>query len=60
MSIESMLMVEPDTRSLPKQPEVDHPLEYLGRLMEVVDNGVWLIDKDLCLVAQNEMVGKSI
>jgi len=58
VSIESMLMVEPDTRSLPKQPEIDHPLEYLGRLMEVVDNGVWLIDKDLCLVAQNEIAGE--
>ena len=58
MSIESMLMVEPDTRSLPAQPEVDHPLEYLGRLMEVVDKAVWLIDNDLCLVAQNEMAGK--
>lgn len=58
MSIESMLMVEPDTRSLPKQPEVDQPLEYLLRLMEVVDNAVWLIDKDLYLVAQNEMAGK--
>jgi len=53
-----MLMVEPDTRSLPTQLEIDHPLEYLGRLMEVVDSAVWLIDKDLCLVAQNEMAGE--
>jgi len=53
-----MLMVEPDTRSLPKQPEVDQPLEYLLRLMEVVDNAVWLVDKDLYLVAQNEIAGE--
>ena len=58
MSIESMLIIESNTGLPQKQIEIDRPLEHLLQLMQVVNSAVWLTDKKLNLVAQNEIACK--
>lgn len=58
MSTDSILIVEPN-RTLPSETtEIDKA--FLLRLMDVVNNAVWLVDANQQLVAQNEVAGKMI
>jgi PAS domain S-box-containing protein len=52
MSVKSMLAVEPDTLPL---PGFGVNQEYLMRLIDMVNDAVWLFDTELQLIAQNEL-----
>lgn len=52
MPVKSMLPVEPDTLPL---PEFEINQEYLVRLIDMVNDAVWLFDTELQLIAQNEL-----
>lgn len=57
MSRDSMFIAGPDTVP-PNQAEID-PKQFLP-LMEAVNNGVWLVDANLRLVAQNQVASQMV
>ena len=57
MSSDSMFIAGPGTIP-PYQAEIDR--NHFLLLMEAVNNGVWLVDTNLCLVAQNKVASKMV
>jgi PAS domain S-box-containing protein len=57
MSRDSILLADPDAVP-PKQAEIDR--KHFLPLMETVNNGVWLVDTNLHLVAQNKVASKMV
>lgn len=55
---EPISIIEPNITSLRPKPNLDQ--DDLSRLIEVVNNAMWIVDSELKLVAQNNMAGEML